>query len=46
MKDKRGLKSKLAEKASMLLSNLTRDEGSAGKVYKQMVKEEVKVRGW
>ena len=36
--DKRGLKSKLAEKASMLLSNLSREQSCARKVHAQMVK--------
>lgn len=40
---KRGLKSKLAEKASMLLSNLTRDMGCSREVYRQMSNSGIKV---
>lgn len=43
MQDKRGLKSKLAEKASMLLSNLSREQGCARKVHAQMIKADYKV---
>jgi len=40
---KRGLKCKLAEKASMLLSNLTREPMAARQVLKQMVTAGIKV---
>jgi len=43
MQDKRGSKAKLAEKASMLISNLSREQGAAREVNKQMVSAGLKI---